>query len=159
MNSQPFETHKKQVELWEDKNTKGLSAKKIVQLFGAAIHAIEQRSLFTLSSITVTVVADRVLYESTDKFPILAGVKIEPKGMSLAGLLDQSEKVNPEELRNALHHLLVELLTVLGNITADILTAPLHAELMQVTREGALKDSGTQNLRAVNSAKTDREDT
>lgn len=150
------DAHATQAATWADKNTKGLAAEQLVQVFGKAIQAIEQRSLVTLSSVTVTVVIDRALHESTEIFPLLSGVKVESGGMNLNGLLDNSAHHEPEELRKALLHLLVELLNVLGNITADILTAPLHKVLMEVTGKPASASPGQQNLRAMNASQKNR---
>jgi hypothetical protein len=59
--------HLKQINLWEEMNTQGLRPDQLVEIFGIAITAIEQRSLLTLSGITVQVVMDRVLQESREK--------------------------------------------------------------------------------------------
>jgi hypothetical protein len=151
------DTHAKLAASWADKNGKGLSSGQLVQLFGKAIQAIEQRSLVTLSIVTVTVVIDRALYESKDTFPLLSEIKIESGRMNLSGLLDNSAHHEPEELRKALLHLLIELLNVLGNITADILTTPLHKVLMEVTGEPASASTGHQALRVMNASKKNRE--
>lgn len=126
-------THEKQVLAWEEMNTQGLRPEQIAQLFGSAIHAIEQRSLLTLSSVTVQIVADRVLHESREKFPILSLVQTESGGLNFNSLIQTCERSTVTEVGDALRYLLVELLSVIGNITADVLTAPLHKELMRVT--------------------------
>jgi hypothetical protein len=133
-----------------------LPADQLVQLFGCAIQAIEKRSLVTLSSITVSVVVDRALHESKENFPILSEITTGPKGLNLDALHEMGTHHTSEELREALRCLLVELLNVLGNITADILTIPLHRELMEVTCELALKVPELHVLRAQKSLKTNR---
>ena len=148
--------HTKVVSAWEEKNTKALTSEQLVQVFGSAIRAIEQRCLITLSSITVKVVVDRVLHESTEKFSILSKVSIESAGLDFSALLKMGVDEKTEELRKALHYLVVELLAVLGNITANILTVSLHKELMSVTRESALEVSNLHVLQAKKSVKTNR---
>lgn len=149
-------THEKQVQAWEKENTQGLRPDQLVQLFGSAIQAIEQRSLVTLSIVTVQVVVDRALHESLGKFPLLSAVQLEPQGLNFSGLVQTSEHTKADDVRDALRHFLVELLNVLGNITADVLTDPLHKELMGVTCERALKTSEVQNLQSRNTSKTKR---
>ncbi|MGZ3654618.1 MAG: hypothetical protein ACXVB9_04020 [Bdellovibrionota bacterium] len=159
MNTQRKEIHAKQVAAWEALNTKDLPNDQLVRIFAKAIQTLEQRSLVTLSSVTVMVVVDRAVHESKEKHPLLAEVKIEPEGIDLGTILTKSRHFKTEELRSALRYLLVELLAVLANITADILTGPLHKELAGVTLERALTTAEPQALRMVKALKTNREDT
>ena len=125
-------TYAKLVQDWENKNTSGLPLTQRVILLEKAIHVIEQRALVTLSSITLEVILDRVLHQSVEKFPILSEVKLINKHPNFQELLNTGNH-KPEELVEALRFFLIELITVLGRITADILTAPLHKELLKVT--------------------------
>ena len=122
--------HSDLIEDWEKKNTEGLSSDQHVRLLEKAIRAIELRAGITLSVVTLTLILDRVLHESQDKFPLLAEASIESNSLSFEKLHHLHK---PEELLVPLRYLLVELLTVLGRITADILTTPLHKELLKVT--------------------------
>lgn len=63
---------------------------------------------------------------------------IEASGLSLKGLLAQNENYKTEELRDGLSYLLAEFLTVIGNITSDVLSESLHKELMKVTSQNVL---------------------
>ena len=150
--------HAKQVDAWALKNTAGLPPEKLVRLFEIAIQAIEQRSLTTLSSVTVMVVLDRALHQSKEIFPLLAAVTLDPKGVRLDGIIANSGHHKPEELQAALRHLLVEILSVFGNITAEVLTVPLQKELSKITCESVLKTPEAQGLRVIKSPKTNQED-
>lgn len=135
--------HLQLVDSWEKNNANGLSADKQAQLFGKAVHAVEQRTLLTLSSATLMVILDRVLKQSKKKYPMLSDIKIEAKGMNFDPLINSKEHKS-EDLLEGLRYLLVELLGVLGSITADILTPPLHRELFKVT--GDFRNSSPQNI-------------
>ncbi len=122
-----------QVEIWEKKNVEGLRISEKAELYCKAIYAVEQRTLKTLSSVTLEVVLDRALIQSQEKFSLLTSIKVLPKGLEFSDFLKSEHFQKPnEELIHALRHLLVEILTVLGNITAGILTKPLHDELSKV---------------------------
>jgi hypothetical protein len=56
--------------------------------------------------------------------------------------------VDAIELREAIRFVLVELLTVLGNLTAEILTPALHAEISRVARPGAIRVGATPVLQS-----------
>jgi hypothetical protein len=152
------ELHASQVDAWEAKNGKGVSAKELPFLYAKAIQAIERRSLSTLSRITMQVVVDRALHEATEKFPPLSDVKLGSEDLDFTDYLNISN-LTSEELKLPLRELLIDLLNVLGNITADILTAPLHKELMNVTNDRPLTKALSQTLRAMNPAKKNREQT
>ncbi len=146
------ESHKKQVEAWESRRAKNVSSAELPQLYAKAIQAIERRSLSTLSRVTVLVVVDRAIHETKEKFPILVQLKVGSECLEFDDLFD-SPNVNLDELKNALRELLIELLNVFGNITADILTRPLHKELMDVTSERPLLVTVPHTLHSINAAK------
>lgn len=145
--------HKDLVNLWEEENIKGLRAEQIIKIFECAILAVERRCLDTLSSITVQVVLDRILHKGFEKFPILSTVTVGPTGLNLSSLNHKSENYNTEEIIEALRYLLVGFLTIIGNITSEVLTSPLHKELMKVTRESALTILEVESLHTLNSVK------
>lgn len=144
------------VDAWLEKNAKNSSPEELIHLFEKATHAVCERALVTLSGITLEVVLDRVLHQSKEDFPYLAEVRAETIKVNFSGLLAKIDSCKSDALLAALRHLLVELLTVLGNITAEVLTAPLHRELLKVKRER----NGSQDLslRPMPSAKTNRDD-
>lgn len=148
--------HLKQVEAWELKNAESVSASERPRLYAKAIQAIERRSLATLSHVTVLVVVDRAICETIELFPVLSRIKATTKGLDFSALLSDPDE-NRDELANAFRELLIELLNVLGNITADVLTIPLHKELIEVTNERPLFVAETQTLHSVNSATKKRE--
>jgi hypothetical protein len=122
--------HSKAVEEWLKTCAQGLDSAQKILLLEKAIHAIEKRARITLSSITLLVVLDRILQNVKETFPVLDDVRIEKDSLSFPAL---EKNHSPEEMVKALTLLLVELLRVLGRLTANILTKPLHMELMKVT--------------------------
>lgn len=122
--------HLIEVEDWFKKAAKNLSGKEKVLLLEKAILATEERASLTLSHITLVVVLDRILYQAQEKFPILAKVSLQKHFLDFSLL---EKKQNAEETIAALTYLLVEILRVLGRLTAGILNKPLHSELKKVT--------------------------
>lgn len=123
--------HDQVINTWEKNNFENLTINQKVLLLQKAMQSIESRALKTLSSITLMVILDRVLHQSKIKFPILSTVKIENHKMSFAEFALNNHA--PELFLEAHRFLLTEQLRVLGRITADILTEPLHQELLKVT--------------------------
>lgn len=119
---------------WENQNKVGLSLDQQIHLLEKGILVVEQRALKTLSSIGLMVILDRVLHESIEKFDILCDAKIN-NGFSIEALLKSDKKLDLEKLIEGLRFFLIELLRVLGRLTAEILTKPLLNELQNVTFE------------------------
>ena len=130
--SQLSDVHSAHVMTWENQSHSNLALHKRIQLFEIAIHAIERRASKTLSGVTLLVILDRVLSQSKEKFPFLSYISVESNSLNLKSH-EQINDLDQNELIEALRYLLIELLRVLGRITADILTIPLHNELLKVS--------------------------
>jgi hypothetical protein len=123
--------HSQFVETWEKQAAKGLTPTQHLELLGLGIKAVQNRASLTLSHVTMLVVLDRILQESQENFPILGNMTLTSNTFKFEDHLNlDTEKRN--DYMKALRFLLNELLNVLGRITADILTIPLHNELIKV---------------------------
>ncbi len=105
-----------------------------LRLFHAAFEAVWARAVTTLGSVTLTAIAERVLSTATDEHGFLAAIDPRPSGDAgwQAKLYDRLEQVPQLELVAGMRFGLVELLTVIGTLTAEILSAELHAALASV---------------------------
>lgn len=145
--------HQNIVSIWEEKNIKNLSTDQAIHVFGNALQKIEHRCLVTLSSVTVHVVLDRIIHGGIEKYPILKDVTIEVDGLNFKNIFQKKDHYEIKEINNAFRYLLIEFLTVIGSITSEVLTAPLHKELMEVTSESVLEVLEVQGLVVMNIAK------
>jgi len=157
MRPDPGGHYSQQVDDWIRRNASGLSSERLLLLFGDAIDAIQKRAATTLSEVTLAPIFDRVLIRSQKNFPLLSKMKIEASGVCLDALMAQPGDSKPDEVTEAFRFFLVELLTLLGTLTADILTKPLCQELFKVTPERA-RQANQQGLKSVKSG-SDRRDT
>jgi hypothetical protein len=125
--------HSALVDAWLDRSAKKLSSEALLRLFERAFGALWGRTATTLGEVTLTAIADRVFYNAAEKYPLFASVTVDPSGgVKCRELRARVGSVRPAELRDATRFVLVEFLTVLGNLTAGILTRELHAELANV---------------------------
>ena len=113
---------------WYARVARGRSVAALIQAFEAAFDALWQRSHLTLGEVTLSAIVERVLHTATEQFPILGSVEVGPSGLRCEGLRSQPGLTH-DELSAAIRFVLVEFLTVLGNLTAQILTPALHTEL------------------------------
>jgi hypothetical protein len=128
------------VDAWLERSAAGLAPDALLRLFEAALNAVWIRTTTTLGEVTLTAIAERVLHSASEQFSLLSSLKIETtRGIQCRELSERIGSIEPSELREAIRFVLVELLTVLGNLTAEILTPALHAEVSKVTLPDAIR--------------------
>jgi hypothetical protein len=141
--------HAARVDAWLERSAHGLSSEALLRLFEAAFGALWLRTKITLGEVTLTAIAERVLYNASEKFPLLATIEVETMaGIQCRELREQIGSVHGSELMRGIRFVLVEFLTVLGNLTAEILTPELHAALLEV----ALPQAGRRQTAAKSSS-------
>src|SRR6187431_1718021 len=117
------------VEQWRRRLGDELDAAALIRAFERAYGAVWQRARLTLGDITLVAIGDRVLHDAAEQYPILRDVRLEVAGISTEELQRRASGLEIQELERAVRTVLVELLAVLGRLTAGVLTPPLHAAL------------------------------
>lgn len=107
-----------------------LSCDAVLDVFEAGMQRMLRRARPTLGAITLGAIVDRVLYTAVERYPFLAAVQVSDGSMAFDELRHALGTIAPEELAEGARFALVEFLTVLGSLTAEILTPALHAELL-----------------------------
>ena len=132
------------VDAWLERSAKNLPPELLLRVFEAALGALWGRTQSTLGEVTLTAIAERVLSRASEKFPLLSALKVEPpEGIQCRELRKGIGVIQPTVLLEAIRFVLVEFLTVLGNLTAEILTPELHAELSNVSLPSLTNREGT----------------
>jgi hypothetical protein len=111
----------------------GASSEELVRAFDQAFGAMWRRAQLTLGDVTLTAIVDRVLYNAIERFPHLAPLSLEAGGIRCEELLRGAAAVPRQELAAGIRFVLLEFLTVLGNLTAEVLTPALHTALSRAT--------------------------
>jgi hypothetical protein len=124
--------HIERVERWIRQAGDGLSSEQLLELFEQAMSALWERTHLTLGTITLTAILDRVLYTAAERFPPFESIKTGEAGIDCTRLRDRINEMSDSQLAEAIRFVVVEFLSVLGNLTAEILTPALHSELEKV---------------------------
>ena len=127
--------HRVGVDAWMARAAAGAPPERLVQVFEEGFGVLWRRAHRTLGDVTLVAILDRVLHYATEKFPMMSVVKAEPGGLRCQVLRENIEGVPSEQVEAAFRFVMVEFLTVLGNLTADVLTPFLHAALSDAARE------------------------
>jgi hypothetical protein len=132
--------HATLVDAWLDRSAKDLAPEVVVHLFEGAFVALWTRTKTTLGEVTLTAITERVFYNASEKFSVLSSLNVGPDAsISFGDLRERMKAASAAELLQGVRFVLVEFLTVLGNLTAEILTPELHAELANVTPPQAVR--------------------
>ena len=110
-----------------------------LRLFEEAMTALWCRSELTLGPITLAAIFDRVLFTCAANHPaIFEGVRADGAGgADYSALHQRLDAVPPADLAAAVRFALIEFLSVIGNLTAEILTPALHETLADVGNKDA----------------------
>jgi len=127
-------SHGAAVDAWIERSIDHGSSAEIVSLFRGAFEALWSRAITTLGVVTLTAIAERVLHTATTRYAFLSAISPRPNGDARwkQQLHDRLAATPRSELIEGLRFGLIELVTVIGRLTAEILTAELHAAISAV---------------------------
>ncbi|HET9452482.1 MAG TPA: hypothetical protein VFO83_16450 [Aggregicoccus sp.] len=132
------------VDAWLEGAARGLPPGALVRLFEAALAALWACTETTLGEVTLSAIAERVLLNAAERDPLFASLAVEPgRGIRCQELREQAGSAQGAQLLQGIRLVLVELITVLGNLTAEILTPELHEALSGVTVDTQGEDKGS----------------
>jgi hypothetical protein len=137
------------VEAWLGRASAGSDASQLVILFERAVATLWNRAEVTLGEVTLMAILDRVLYTSSETHPFLSTLRLERTGVQFDAF--RGVACEHADLREALRLVLVETLTVLGHLTAEILTPALHRELSKVTLDGSRSTGSEDDVQGARS--------
>ena len=120
------------VDAWLERAANRLPSDKLLLVFDQGFTALWGRAHQTLGDVTLMAIVDRVLFVAAEQYPFLSALKVEPAGLRSQELQQQAGSLHRDQLADAVRFVLVEFLTVLGTLTAEILTPALHAELLKI---------------------------
>lgn len=128
--------HASCVDHWRRRLGDELDAVALIRAFERAFGLLWQRAQLTLGDVSLLAIGDRVLHDTVERHPVLEHVRLDVAGLSCEELQRQAPALEMAELERAVRSVLVELLAVLGRLTAGVLTPPLHAALSDYRDEG-----------------------
>lgn len=133
------------VNAWMERATNGLPPEWLLPAFEQGFAAVWGRANRTLADVTLMAILDRVVYVAAEQYPFLSALKVEANGLRCQELQVRAESVEHDQLAEGIRFVLVEFLTVLGNLTAEILTPALHSELSKMASGvGGHHENGSQ---------------
>lgn len=121
--------HARQVEAWLEHAAKDSTTYALLGLFETAWGALWRRSEGAVGEIVLESIAELIRGEAASRFPFLAPLSLKSAEVSFKALLEPAQAVEPQRLREALAFILTRFITVVGELTDQILTPGLYGEL------------------------------
>jgi hypothetical protein len=129
--------HAKRVDAWMKRVSPDLSPDQLILVFESSFDALWRRAHRILGDVTLSAIVDRVIVDVADDFPVVGALRLERgSGVQFRVLRGQIRPDQTNQLRQGMRATLIQFLTVVGNLTADIPTPALHQELDNVDVEG-----------------------
>jgi hypothetical protein len=130
--------HGVQVDAWMARVARDTAPEKLFEAFEQGFGAIWRRAHATLGEVTLMAILERVLYTAGERFPVLLTLEVDSTGLRSDKFRERVGSLQVEQLAEVVRFILLEFLTVLGNLTAEVLSPALHAELAKVPSKTAV---------------------
>src|SRR5688572_23728519 len=111
--------------------------------FEEAFTALWRRAHQTLGDVTLAAIVDRVLYVAGERHPATSALELDVTGVRWDTFRQRAANLPAEQLADGVRFVLLEFLTVLGKLTGEVLSAPLHAELEALPSSVAHADAAS----------------
>jgi len=145
------------VDAWFERTAQGLPVEQLVAAFEAAFTALWGRAHQTLGDVTLSAIIDRVLYIAAERHPVTSVLELGATGVRWDAFRQRAAALPAEQLALGMRFVLLEFLSVLGKLTGEVLSAPLHAAL-EALASGAPRADEAWNSGGSSSSKTNGED-
>jgi hypothetical protein len=126
--------HSASVDAWMQRAATDTRPEQLIQAFERGFAALWKRAQLTLGDVTLTAIVDRVLWNAAERYPFLSTLEVDTNGLQCRELRPNAPQ---DRLAEGIRFVLLEFLTVLGTLTAEILTPALHAALSDVALEAS----------------------
>ena len=125
----PGADHGACVNAWMERGVSGSPPDRMLHAFEETFAAMWRRAQMTLGDVTLAAIVDRVVHAARERHPALAPLQVEATGLRCDGLRQRAASLQGSQLEEGVRFVLVEFLTVLGDLTDEILTPALHDQL------------------------------
>jgi len=102
---------------------------EVLGIYEELLQTVWDRILPTLGRVTTVAIMERAVILTKEKYPIVDGVKVGPRGLVLASLRASDDEADSATIREALKELVADLIDILAMLTGDILVTRLIKEI------------------------------
>ncbi|MDP3543765.1 MAG: ATPase domain-containing protein [Elusimicrobiota bacterium] len=130
--------HDALVKAWLGRLPDDLPPEALLARFREAWNALTSRAEGAVGEVALGAISETVRAKCVEKFPVLGSLHLESARVG-GSALEAPQRLDPRELREAFAFMLVDLLTVVGDLTDQVLTKGLHVELSGAAPDAAAR--------------------
>lgn len=125
--------HAEYVAAWMERAAKDASVTSLLLMFEGAWSSLCRRAESAVGQVVLESISELVLSKSVEQHRFLSPLKLEGNGVSSKLISKSAGAMEKRELQEGLCFMLAELLTVIGDLTDQVLTPGLYDELSRIT--------------------------
>ena len=129
------DVHVEAVDKWLARAAADRSTRSLLRSFETTLSAVWSSALTILGAVTMNAVAERVLTNAVERFPCFAALHPSAVGHLRCYELRLQTRLGGVafgELVVGIRATMIELLSLIGSLTAEVLTPELHAHLARL---------------------------
>src|SRR5438552_3434923 len=146
--------HAKRVNSWMEEVAKDAPVASLLLLFEAAWSALWRRAENAVGEVALGSIAELVRSKSVERYQFLSPLSLEADGISCKALLESAGSLEKGEVQEGLRFMLVELLTIIGDLTDQVLTPGLYEELSRIALESKIQSNTREHIPPERPART-----
>jgi hypothetical protein len=123
------EQHSAFVTAWLAEATAGLSPEQVLDLAEEALNRLWRRVNLSIGVLTLQAILDRAIFVSADLWPPIGRIRVDATGVHCRDLRQDADAETAATMIAGFRGLFITLLTILSDLTADMLTTALYQTL------------------------------
>ena len=130
--------HASRVGAWV-RASSALPPEQVLLGFERVFGAMWRRARLSLGEVTLSAILNRVIHDTAARAPLLGRLRADVDGLHWEEVHADAHASSTAELLGSIELVMVEYLRILGNLTAEVLTPALHAELSRESPDQAVQ--------------------
>jgi hypothetical protein len=131
-----YKQHAEFIDTWLAAQPRSLTSDQVIGQFERAFNAVWKTARGPVSDVTLIAIFERVTHNSETSFPAVRHLRCTSAKVAFAELRKKATREPPERLRAGLRLVLIELLSILSNITTGVLDESLYLALTDSKKTG-----------------------
>ncbi|MFI5361256.1 MAG: ATPase domain-containing protein [Elusimicrobiota bacterium] len=126
--------HQSFVDAWLETTPKSASPTELIELFASAWGVLWRRAEGAIGEVVLASIAALVRSDAVERHPFLSSLTLDSPIPSFKALIESAGALEEPELRDGLRFMLTEFITIVADMTDQIITQGLYDELSRVAQ-------------------------
>lgn len=132
------------VKAWIEREARVVPHEQVIPILKLGLQKVWDHARLTVSAVTLMAVSDRAVFNATKHHKFLSTLIIQKGGFSFEKF-DSEQQITQRELLEGFQVLIARFITIIGKLTADVLTNDLCQELSKISYKANPRQKGKQS--------------